>query len=406
MFRFNLLIVMFLFATPCLAGEWSGFIAVDGRGFFNDSQYTGQESSGFSLVAEPEYYHDFESGILFGNGKDRIVFVPFFRFDQYDDRRTHADIRELNWLHVNDGWEIRAGIGKVFWGVAESRHLVNIINQDDLVEDVDGEDKLGQPMFDFALTGSSYPGTIRFFVLPGFRERTFQGEEGRLRGSRIIATDRAQYKSSQEESHVDYAVRYSNFIDEWDFGISQFYGTSREPRLIADGNIFVPHYDVIAQTGVDVQATFDSWLWKFEGIYRSGQAKTAGGSSNYDFAATVVGLEYTFFSAFDSPADIGLLAEYLWDGRPGDAPATTQDNDIFVGSRLTLNDVQSTELLAGGSIDTNNGSLSLLAEFGRRFGDSWKLEVDARFFSNVDKNDISFETRHDDHLQVRIAKYF
>ena len=43
------------------------------------------------------------------------------------------------------------GIDKVFWGVIESRHLVDYINQTDGVEDVDGEDKLGQPMINLGL---------------------------------------------------------------------------------------------------------------------------------------------------------------------------------------------------------------------------------------------------------------
>ena len=39
------------------------------------------------------------------------------------------------------------GINKVFWGgFAETRHLVNIVNRSDIVEDMDEEDKLGQPM--------------------------------------------------------------------------------------------------------------------------------------------------------------------------------------------------------------------------------------------------------------------
>jgi len=38
------------------------------------------------------------------------------------------------------------GINSVFWRVVESNHLVDILNQTDLIEDIDGEEKLGQPM--------------------------------------------------------------------------------------------------------------------------------------------------------------------------------------------------------------------------------------------------------------------
>ena len=52
---------------------------------------------------------------------------------------------------VFDGAELRAGIGRVFWGVTESYHLVDVINQTDLVENVDRKDKLGQPLVNFTL---------------------------------------------------------------------------------------------------------------------------------------------------------------------------------------------------------------------------------------------------------------
>jgi hypothetical protein len=45
-------------------------------------------------------------------------------------------VRELNWIHQAETWSLLAGVGKVFGSVTESRHLVDIINQTDLVEDI------------------------------------------------------------------------------------------------------------------------------------------------------------------------------------------------------------------------------------------------------------------------------
>ena len=81
-------------------------------------------------------------------------------------RRTHADLREAYFLlfgEIGDGeWELRVGIDQVFWGVTESQHLVDIINQIDLVEHPNGETKLGQPMVN--ITYSSDWGIVEFFV--------------------------------------------------------------------------------------------------------------------------------------------------------------------------------------------------------------------------------------------------
>ena len=113
---------------------------------------------------------------------------------------------------------------------------------------------------------------------------------------------------------VDFAGRYSHYIGNWDFGVSVFHGTSREPRFaIPQGEIgpddFVirPVYDRITQGSLDLQYTKDAWLWKAEALVRSGQGDT--------FFAAVAGFEYTLYQLFGSNSDLGLLAEYQYDGR-------------------------------------------------------------------------------------------
>ncbi len=129
-----------LLQTPAIAAQWSGYVSGQYRGFFEDPADPRQHNNYLSAAAEPEFYHDWQGGDQSFNT------ILFYRVDQYDDNRTHGDIRELSWTGVFDAFEVTAGISKVFWGVAETQHLVDIINQTDLVESVDGEDKLGQPM--------------------------------------------------------------------------------------------------------------------------------------------------------------------------------------------------------------------------------------------------------------------
>ena len=116
----------------------SGFIGVESKVFLDEPQFTGQENEPeVSLIMKPEFRFKTE------DRKHQFTFVPFARIDSRDDHRTHFDVREAYWLYVGDQFEFLAGINKVFWGVAESRHLVDIINQTDAVEDFDGEDKFG-----------------------------------------------------------------------------------------------------------------------------------------------------------------------------------------------------------------------------------------------------------------------
>jgi hypothetical protein len=150
---------------PAQAGDWSGYVAGEFLGFTENPQFSSQYNSYLSIAAEPEYIHEWNKG------NDIFTFTPYAMGDNHDYRRTHTDIREFSWIHATQDWELTTGISKVFWGVTESVHLVDIINQTDLVINEDGEDKLGQPMVNLSLIRDW--GVVDLFVLPGFRERTF-----------------------------------------------------------------------------------------------------------------------------------------------------------------------------------------------------------------------------------------
>lgn len=374
--------------------ELSGKVTGELRYFTQDAQFSDQgQTSNLSISAQPELYWEWN------NGNDSLTFTPFLRLDQHDNERSHGDIRELSWLHVSDDWELRAGLRKVFWGVTEFQHLVDVINQTDGVEDIDGEDKLGQAMINLSLVKDW--GIVDLYLLPGFRERTFPGADGRLRSGLVVDTDAAQYESGAKEKHLDTAIRWSHSVDVLDLGLYWFHGTNRDPiltpRLNSNGDtVLVPLYEQMDQLGVDIQATVDSWLWKFEAIHRD--------TARDDFLAAQSGVEYTFYGLQDSAADLGVLVEYGWDER-GTRGGQNQ-NDLFVGGRFTLNDADSSELLAGISHDLDHDSTSVLIEASRRVGNNWKISLDGRFFQSDTPADPSYAIRQDDHLQLSVERYF
>ena len=63
--------------------------------------------------------------------------------------------------------------------MTESVHLVNVINQADVLEEIDGSAKLGQPMAN--LSWIQDWGVLDFYVMPYFREASFPGVKSRLR---------------------------------------------------------------------------------------------------------------------------------------------------------------------------------------------------------------------------------
>ncbi len=390
---YALLTLLLLWPLLVTAGEWSGYISAESRYFPQAPLDPAQAGSGGSLAAQPEYYREWDQG------RQSLTITPFARWDQNDSARSHVDVRELLWLKAADSWELRAGIGKVFWGVTESQHLVDIINQTDFVESPDGEEKLGQPMLNLSLIRDW--GTLDLFVLPGFRERSFPGRRGRLRPIPYVDTSEPVYTSAKKQGHVDAAARWSHYIGDWDFGLSYFRGTTREPfyRYLPTRNVLLPVYDVIDQIGIDIQATLGFWLWKLEAIRRWGQVEP--------FNAVTAGFEYTLAGLFDTSADLGVIMEYLYDRRgQWRFTPTPFANDLMLGLRLTPNDEQSTEFLLGIIVDLDEGSRLITLESSRRLGDSWKLTLEGQAFAKLSSNDILYGFRRDNYARMELAWYF
>lgn len=391
-----LLAAQFLVLSPVRGGEMDirGSVELQSRVFMHEPAWPGQDDQtlqgSVALTTEFRWRNE--------GGDQRASLIPYLRWDGTDSERSLADFREAYWAFEGDDHEILIGANTVFWGVSESVHLVDVINQTDFASDIDGEDKLGQPMVSLALQRDW--GEVSVFVMPYFRERTFAGVDGRFRPPLPVDTDSPQYESSAKEGHVDLALRYSHYIGDVDIGLHAFSGTSREPRFVpsSDEQYLLPVYDQIGQFGVDLQYTKDAWLWKLEAIARNGYSHT--------FAAAVGGFEYTLYQVSDSSADVGLLLEYQYDGRDQREPATTADNDIFVGTRLALNDVQDTAVLAGVSYDVDTGETFVNVEAERRFGDDWFAELRLRAFSGAERGDTTYWLQRDDYLQLNIARYF
>jgi len=364
-----------------------GYAEVQGRWFPESGLYPRQTWNDPSVSARPELRTRL-------HGVD-LVLMPFGRYDGVDRERSHWDLRELNALFDTGPWQWQVGVGQVFWGVTESRHLVDIINQTDLVEDIDGEEKLGQPMIHLAR--GTHWGRIEGFVLPGFRERTFPGPHGRL--YLPLAIDDPVYQSPKRQRHIDFALRWSETLAGWDFGLAWFAGTGRDPRLgpgIENGLLRI-YYDQINQYSLDLQGSLGDWVLKLEAFYRDTPVD--------DFAALVSGFEYTSYGILDGGADLGLLAEYLYDGRENTLETPFQ-NDLFFGLRLALNDTRDSTALAGVFWDMQTDSAFWRIEASRRLGTAWTLEVELQGFPRTEPGETIWYWRRDGYAQLSLRHWF
>ena len=103
--------------------DFSGYIGADLSYFPNTGLYAGQLGDlQYSLVLAPEINWQSDSG------NTQINVLVFGRLDSSDTKRQHIDLREGYLRHEFDDFTALIGVNKVFWGVAESRRLVDIIN--------------------------------------------------------------------------------------------------------------------------------------------------------------------------------------------------------------------------------------------------------------------------------------
>jgi hypothetical protein len=416
----SLVVGLAVSAAFSAVAEVAAEVAVDGQvdyeatAFFNDSLNPSiDQNFNNSVSFEAEVYTEWD------DDSQSLTFKPFYRFDEMDDERTHGDIRELIWHKVADEYELKAGIGKVYWGVTESNHLVDIVNQTDGVESIDGEDKLGQPMVQLLIEQDW--GNLDLFVLPYHRERTFAGADARL--SAGLSYGDAVYESDDEENNIDVAARYYSYIDEFEYAVSVFHGNSREATVGANANTneLLPFYPVISQLGIELQYLDEGWAWKFEGIHRDGMPEntiptpvgpvgvvlagpTLTISEDESYFATTAGFEYTQVGIWDTRVDLGWVVEHMYDSRQEKASTGAFEHDVLFATRWAANDDADSILLVGAVVDYEYEDYSLSIEGTTRLMNGLSLEVEARVFA-PDEDAPLYGFRDEDFIKLTLSYY-
>ena len=373
--------------------EMSGYVGADLSYFLKTGLYPSQlDGTQPSLVVAPRLRW------LSDSGETKVQLSAFGRFDSADENRKHIDLREAYLRHVFDNFTALVGINKVFWGVAESRHLVDIINQVDQLEYTDGDARLGQLMLSLA-TDQDW-GTLSSYLMTGFRKLDFPGPNGRLRSGLPVANT-SSFSHAAGRQAKDYAVRYYNSFGNFDLGLSAFKGTSRELVLKpnASTTALEAHYNRMSQLGLDVQYTGDATLLKLETITRSGAGLKR-------FEAMVAGLEHTIYQVASTDGDLGLIAEYNYDNRGADAPLTIFQRDLFFGARWAANDSQDTSALMGAVVDLDDGTRAFQGEIQRRLENGLSFKIQFRALGSSDPANPQHGFRQDDFIALSFKHHF
>ena len=366
--------------------ERYGEVSFENRSFSEQGLFD-QQKNHYSFTLSPEFYFESE------DQNTSFTFKTKIRKDSLDNERNLFDIQDLSLIKVKNSYETRIGIRRDFWGVTETVHRVDIINQTDQVESFDGEDKLGQPMINFSLERDW--GVLDIYALIGFRERTFAGEKGRLRAPFLIDTNSAIYESGAKNLRTDFAFRWSQSYRNLEIALSHFSGTSREPKFInKTASSKTPYYGIIDQTGLEALYIMGSLALKLEAISRSGQGDR--------FSAATVGFEYTQVGILSSRLDLGWILELNYDDRYEESP-------FALGTRLIFNDMYDSQILSGVMRNEETGETNVFVEASKRIGNCCRMSFESIYFNggnNSNKLQKMFEhLKQDDFVRLEFIYY-
>lgn len=395
MFKKSLFLVAVILTSQSHALDLENKLTLETRIFPDKTTNEIEHRENLSAAYEPTIK---ESSL---SKKTEFTFTPFGRIDEQDSSRTHLDIRELNIHGKEDSWEYLAGISRVTWGHCASFHIVDFISQLDFVEHPVWQPKMGQQMVNLKKHFDNHG--FEVFVLPGFRERSFVGRDGRIRFTPRFDMSQTTYESSAEENHTDLAGRYFYKDDVLDLGIYHFWGTSRDPSVTpstdTDGNdVFALYYPIVHQTASHIKAQIGDTTLKFEGVHRVGQGDV--------FNATITGFEHSFKKVFNSNYDLNWLTEYHYTDSRSAGALTPFENDLFVGAILFLNDEGKSWIGAGEIFDMSSSAQSIVVLFHTKLTDSLKLATEYRGLTALPSDDPVYSIRRDGFFQAELIYTF
>jgi len=314
----------------------------------------------------------------------------FANWDQNDEGRQYANIRQASTSARFDQFTLAGGVGTFFWGVSETINLLNTINQSDLSQSIDGKVKMGQSFISASYAFSD--SQITLLHLPKFVELEYPD---RPRSKLHIDQDNAIFEDRAGDG--DFALRWESNLDLGEVAISLFQGTRRDPLLIPNA---LEHTTLIPYYLHTKYIAFDGLLFVGDAIIKSEMKHGQELDNNY--YAFNLGVEYPTYPDSEYIQDITLIAEYLFDDRE-EYSETMGQKDIFFGGRGVLGQLGQIDLRTIMGIDLDNYSKYLDLSITHRLTDYIRWQGKGVWFIDVSKDDQRLSLiENEDFIEVSI----
>lgn len=271
-----------------------------------------------------KYSKGFKAEAKFNYKYENIRFngLAFTNWDSTDDSRSYSNIRQANIYVNNNNFTFGLGVDTFFWGVSESINVVNVLNQSDIMESLDGKVKYGQTFVSINTRFSN--GDFSFYYLPLFQEQSFPERPS----YGLAISKNAVFEHDKKRGGI--AARGLFYFDRLEFALSYFKGTRRSALLARHATemaVLTPYYIQTVNYLVDGVYIAEDFTLKFE-------AKT-GLEQNAGFTTFNLGIEYPSYAFSKLVEEVIFIAEYAFDDRKLSAETHGQ-NDIFLGGKFNF----------------------------------------------------------------------
>ena len=374
MTNFFLILLCLLFISSYskaeLYSEHYGEIELSSTIFLMDIE--GDNRKNFLNSTKVEYNYFFEIDNLTGKLKINVK-------ESYPESRQNLDFNEAYLDYSLENSNILIGNNIVFWGKNEFFNPVDIVNSKDFSLGLASGEKIGQTMFNIKRYLSS--SELDFYILPSIAN-IYPKSQVRSQQTLNIKSENI-YSEGAKKENLGIGLRWSGYIDEYDYGLTFYKGNTKDPALNISSNQLVPNYSEITQIGIELQATQGDFLHKGEFINRSNQYNLDGNID--DYYGFIVGTEHTLYGLFEKNWDLSNIIEYSYDSR-GSKSHHSNQNDLFYGARLVLNDIDDTQYFISLQNDLDKGTRAITFSYESRFFSHFKGGIDLYVPLNLEKD--------------------
>lgn len=325
-------------------------------------------------------YGDFYTNLIYKAKRYRDYFTLnlVFRSVPQDEDSAQFYAKEAWWMLKNKNFDYLGGINYFNWSALELFHPFNIINATEFFE----QDQVGEPML--MLRWKGFEKTASLIFLPKITENLYNTSAKSRIGFSYIS-DSLFVKDTDElysaTAASNFAFEWKQSLDSMDYRLLYYSGPDRQLELFSfNGSSYNPIVFTTNAYGINLQSNWFGSVWKLEYLNKTYQHSYSGIEPK---AHQVLAFGYEFPSVLDSGGELNYLIEFqsAFGAEEEElAQYYTFQNDLFLGLRYSLGDMQGTEYLVGYLKDMSREEESaFFLEYTTRINAKTQIELGSRF---------------------------